>query len=236
MPNEVKQLDGGKLEVKLETGETFTGDPLEVANKMAEAHVNTKRWGQNWHTKYEEAAQAINQPIQQPAPQPAADPNEAQLQKYLLDQTARALGYSSADEYRADLQKVKQTTEIVQNQAVASTFLQSCPDFPNTDEAIKGLGDKMTQLGADFTPLNMIAAHTMCVRENRYKALTPDEVNSQWANEMAASSRQGGGQPTPPPMLGGSSPDARAPETTLWNEPLDKMRARILSEQRAGKQ
>ena len=55
MPNEIK-LENGKLSVKLETGEVFTGDPVTVATKMASAHCSTKRWGQK-HRDEKETAQ-----------------------------------------------------------------------------------------------------------------------------------------------------------------------------------
>src|SRR6266496_1969661 len=38
-PYTVTRNDGGTVTIKLETGETFTGDPVEVATKLAVAKV-----------------------------------------------------------------------------------------------------------------------------------------------------------------------------------------------------
>ena len=39
MPNEVTKLPDGRISAKLETGEVFEGDPLEVTTKLAEAKI-----------------------------------------------------------------------------------------------------------------------------------------------------------------------------------------------------
>src|SRR5437016_1134053 len=161
MPNEVKQLENGKLEVKLETGEVFTGDPLEVTNKMAAAHVETKRWGQGFRDQLETLK---NQPPVPPAapPVPTPDPNEAVLQNYLLEQTAKALGFSSGAEYKQRMEVANRTIDNLTDQDKAASFMYACPEFPNDQEAIDKLGKKIDELGWDFTPQSMIAAHSLC--------------------------------------------------------------------------
>lgn len=227
MPNQVESLDEGKkLKVTLETGEIFEGDPLEVTNKMAAAHVETKRWGQDWKKKAE--TPPVVPPVN--ANQTATNTptvEETQLRKYLLDQTAQALGYKDGEEYKADLIKAKGVTEKIANQSVAADFISQCPDFPNNDASIEALKTKMEKMGYDYTPQSMIAAHMLCLREESYKPLSLQEQNQTWANNMNASNRG-----TPPPMIRSNSPENQQP-VDLWNEPLDKQRERIIREQLA---
>ena len=207
MPNEVKKLDDGRISAKLETGEIFEGDPLEVTQKMAEAHVNTKRWGQDWKQKYDTKA-AEPPPVAKAEP---VDANEAQLQKYLLDQTAKALGYGSAEEYKADLAKVKGTAEKVNNQLVASEFMSLNQDFPNTPEAIDALSKKIEEMRWDFNTQSMTAAHALLVREHSadqtkgYAPLSAEQINATWANNMQQSSHR---QTAPPPILKTGNPES----------------------------
>lgn len=229
MPNKVEKLPDGKMHIELETGEVFDGDPLEVTNKMAEAHVNTKRWGQDFKAKYE----ASQQPV-------TTDPQEAQLQNYLLTQTAKALGYNSADEYKADIQRVKKTTDEVNNQLVASAFLAQAPDFPNTRESIDAISKKIDEMGWGFDTQSMIAAHALLVREHAsdntkgYAPLTAEQQNEQWAANLRASNR-----PTPPPVIPGASPDAGQQGFNPWDTKsvkLEDLRAAAIRQQLEGKQ
>lgn len=223
MPNKIEQLeDGKKLKVELETGEVFEGDPIEVTNKMAAAHVSTKKWGQEWKAKAEAP------PVVTPPPvTPNANAEELQLQKYLLEQTAKGLGYNSAEEYKADLAKVKSVTERQANQAVAADFIQQCPDFPNSEASIEALKTKMEKMGYDYTPQSMIAAHMLCLREEAYKPLSVQDQNETWANRMAAS-----GRGNPAPMIRSNSPE-QAQTIDLYKEDLNAQRARIIKEQLA---
>jgi hypothetical protein len=229
MPNEITKHPDGKITAKLETGEIFEGDPLEVTQKMAEAHVSTKRWGQEWKHKAE------TPPVQQPPTQqqPVVDQNEAQLQNYLLTQTAKALGYENADQYKADLARVKGTTEKVNNQLVATEFLALNQDFPNTPEAIESLSKKIDEMHWDFNTQSMTAAHALLVREHAaddkkgYAPLTAEQINSAWANNMQQASRT-----APPPMIHGTSPDAnRANVNEPWNMKMDELRAAAIKQQ-----
>lgn len=237
MPNQIEQLEEGKkLKVTLETGEIFEGDPLEVTNKMAAAHVETKRWGQTAHSELKTLKDKppVTPPTTTP---PVANPEEAQLQSYMLDVTGKALGYKNGDEYKADLIRVKAISDETQNRAVAAEFMNMCPDFPNTQPAIDALKKKMEDLGYNYSPQSMIAAHSVLVRENSsdpakgYKPLSAAEQNATWANNMQAASRQ-----QAPPMIRSGSPDANSQVPDLYKEPLDQMRARLIREQLAGGQ
>ncbi len=241
MPNEVKTLEGGKLSVRLETGEVFEGDPLEVTNKMAAAHVETKRWGQSNKQAAETTQQQLDA-YKASHPEPVvqstnANPQDAQLQTYLVDQWAKGLGYQNADEAKAVLGKVVNTTEEVNNQLVASAFLQACPEFPNSPEAIEALSKRIDDMKWDFSPQSMIAAHAMLTRENQsdgtkgYKPLTPEQMNSQWANDMSNASRRG----TPPPMVRSGNPENQSGVPNPYAMPLADLRAAAIKQELEGR-
>jgi hypothetical protein len=210
MPNDIKKLDDGTFEVKLETGEVFKGDPMEVTTKLAEAQVNTKRWGQGFKQELETLKATPPSPVVPPTPPTPQAAEEAQLQGYLVEQTARGLGFKDAAAYRAKLANVLETTEEVRNNLVATNFMQQCPDFPNTPESISALSKKVESMGWDFSPQSMIAAHSVLVREHTsdatkgYAPLTPSQQNEAWAGQMAAANRQ-----APPPMLNSRAPDSQ---------------------------
>lgn len=240
MPNDIKKLDDGKFSVKLETGETFEGDPLEVTTKMAEAHVNTKKWGQQNKTAAETAQQQFDA-YRTAHPEPVAavaqpNPQDAQLQSYLVEQWAKGLGYKSADEAKAVLGKVVSTSEEVNNQLVASAFLAACPDFPNSPESIEAISKKLDDMKWEFTPQSMIAAHSMIVRENSqdatkgYKPLTSEQINAQWANDMSNASRRG----TPPPMVRSNNPENQSGAPSPYTMPLADLRAAAIKQQLEG--
>ncbi len=229
MPNKIEtSADGKTITVELETGEKFSGDPMEVTTRMAEAHVNTKHWGQEWKQKAENPP-APPAPVVPPTPEAQ---NEAQLQAYLLNQTAKALGYESADQYKADLARVKSTTDEVNNQLVAGQFLASCQDFPNSPESVEALSKKIDDMKWDFTPQSMIAAHALCLREDKYKALTAEEINATWSQGLQHSNRA-----TPPPMIRGAAPDSNAQGFNPWAKDLklEDLRAMAIKQQLEGR-
>lgn len=228
MPHhELKTLPDGKIEVKLETGETFAGDPLEVTAKLADSKVETRR---HFEAKEKELEEKYRQPpqtqVQQP---PAVQPTEQekQLQDYLIEQTAKALGFTNADEYRSKLNQVVKVTAEVENQVVASNFLATCPDFPNTPEAIDAISKKLDEMGWPYDQRSMVAAHALCSREAKYKPLTTEEQNAAWEQGLRNSNRQ------PPPMIQSQSPDNRGQQQPdPWSMKLDDLRKAALEAQR----
>lgn len=55
------------------------------------------------------------------------------------------------------------------NEEIAGGFLEHCPDFPRTPQAVEALGRKIVENGWDFSPESVIAAHHVCQRENLYE-------------------------------------------------------------------
>ncbi len=228
MPHhELKTLEGGKIEVTLETGEKFSGDPLEVTAKLADSKVETRRHYEGLATTAQAEVERLKtQPAPVVQPQTPTEVQEKQWQDYIVEQTAKGLGYENAEQFKTDLSKVKGVTAEVENQAVAANFLQSCQDFPNTPEAIEALSKKIDDNKWDFSPQSMIAAHTMCVRENQYKALTPDEINQTWANNMQAATTRS----SPPPMIRSNNPEGNSSANDPWSMPLDNLRKAALAQ------
>src|SRR5271165_4535279 len=188
MPNKIEKLPDGNFNVELETGEKFSGDALAVTESLAKSQQETKRWAQQIKTE-NETLRAQHTALPNATPQPA-DPQEKQLQDYLLNQTAKALGYNTGEEYKADLMRVKGTSDKVNNQLVATEFLALNQDFPNTPESVEALSKKIDEMHWDFNTQSMTAAHALLVREHGidaqkgYAPLTAEQINSTWANNM----------------------------------------------------
>lgn len=223
--HELKTLPDGKIEVKLETGETFSGDPIEVTAKLADSKVETRR---HYEAKERELEDKYKQPPAVPVQQPPVNEQEKQLQDYLVEQSAKGLGYNSAAEYKADLANVKKVTGEIENQVVAANFLAICKDFPNTPEAIEAISDKIDKMGWPYDQRSLVAAHTLCLQDPtpKYKSLTTEEQNASWEQGLRNSNRQ------PAPMIQSNSPDARpSSEPDPWNMKLDELRKAALAAQ-----
>lgn len=227
MPNEVTKLPDGRISAKLETGEVFEGDALEVTQKMAEAHVNTKRWGQEWKQKAE-TVQPASATVQ-----PPVDANEKQLQDYLVNQTAKGLGYNSGEEYKADLAKVKGTVSAVAKSDALTQFFTSHPEYPGTPEANDIIGKIFDEKGwNDMTAENLHLAHLEAVYRHQrdpkqgYEPLSAEAVNSAWANNMSQANRQ-----TPPPMLRGNNPELTSGAPDPYNMPIADLRKAAIQQE-----
>ena len=228
MPNKIEKLPDGNLNIELETGERFSGDPLEVTQKMAEAHVSTKRWGQEWKQK----AEAVPPP-QSTTQQAPVDPNEKATQDWLLNQTAKALGYNSGEEYKADLGRVKSSTEEVSKQTALQQFFTQHPEYPGTPEANDMIGKIFDEKGwKDMTADNLHFAHLEALDRHRrdpkqgYEPLSTEAVNSAWANNMQQASR-----PSAPPMLRSNNPEVGSGGTDPYSMPMDQLRAQAIKAQ-----
>ena len=228
MPNEVTKLPDGRISAKLETGEIFEGDPLEVTQKMAEAHVNTKRWGQEWKQK----AETVGTPLP-PAAQQPVDPNEKATQEWLLNQTAKALGYNSGEEYKAELARVKSSTEEVSKNSALQQFFTTHPEYPATPEANDLIGKIFDEKGwTEMTADNLHFAHLEALDRHRrdpkqgYEPLSAEAVNSAWANNMQQASRN-----SPPPMIRSNNPEIGSGNPDPYAMPLADLRKMAINQE-----
>lgn len=232
MSNEIKKLDDGMLEFRLETGEVYKGDPMKILNEIGDSYISSKRWTQNIKAENENLkAQRYTPPEPPPAPAQPQNTDEVALQSYLLDQHAKALGYKTGAEYQADVQRIKNTSEQAANNQVAESFMLACPEFPSNDDAVNKLTGKVEQLGWNYDQQSLMAAHLLCVREGAYKPLTPDEINQTWANNMQVSS----GTKPPPQPPGGNNPDGTQNNINPWQKSTDDLRKELLSQGGLGK-
>lgn len=242
MPNEVKDLGDGNMEVTLETGEKFTGNALEVTNAMATAHVNTKRWGQSQKTEAENLKAEVNR-LNTPPPPPTtpADQEQANLQRYMLDTVAKAEGFANADERMAAMRRMIGATEMMESQRVVGEFINRRPEYPNTPEANDALEKYITENKWDFSVQSLMAASDTLIRDGKINALTGDEQNAAWSRNLQASNTSGdSGRPKPPPMLPSGTTNGGGTET--WEQKaakmsLDELRASVLKtgQQSAGR-
>jgi hypothetical protein len=206
LPNKIETLPDGNLNVELETGEKFTGNPLEVTAKLADAQVNTKRWGQGFKQELETLRST---PPPQPVQQQPVDQNEAQLVNYMGEMWAKWAGYPDGNAAKRTLGKIVTTTDKIDNNLAAADFLNLNQDFPNTPKSVEILSHKVEEMGWDFSPQSMTAAHALLVREHAqdqtkgYAPLTQQQISETWSQNLQASNQR----PTAPPMLQGSNPE-----------------------------
>lgn len=242
MANKIEKLPDGKLHVELETGEKFDGDPLEVTTKLAEAQVNTKRWGQEWKSK----AETPPTPTVTPTATPAPTAEEKQLQDYLASQLAASLNLKPEELKSLPTVLATHQQAVVEwrrNNAMLS-FQSKHPEFPNSDEASEKLverAEKDFQVDIDALALAnpeqaaavLSAAHLACVNDGTYKPLSSQQINESWAREMVSAGRA---QAPPPPMIPSNSPDATTGTNTEWTMKLDDLRNLAIRQELEGRQ
>lgn len=230
MPNEIVKNDDGTVEVKLETGETYKGDPVEVLNQMGTSYVSGKRWTQNIKAENETLKnQRLNPPAPDPPPAPV-NTDEAALQTYLLDQQAKALGFRDGNEYKQRLEFINNTADRQSNEQVAADFMLACPEFTGEKDAVDKLAAKVDEMGWSYDSRSLMAAHLMCMREGAYKVLTTDEVNMA-ANQKSTQNDGRVIPPTPPPP---GSP-GQQPTLDPWQMSTDDLRKQLLAQGGLGK-
>jgi hypothetical protein len=228
LPNKIEKLPDGNLNVELETGEKFTGDPLAVTEQLAKSQQETKKWAQGIKAENETLKAHPATP-----PPPPADANEKQLQEYLLNQTAKALGYNSGEEYKADLSKVKGTVQKVASSDALQSFFTSHPEFPGTPEANDMIGKIFDEKGwTEMTADNLHFAHLEAVDRHRrdpkqgYEPLSSEAINSAWANNMSAANRQ-----NVPPMLRTGNPEGTQTGNDPYAMKMDDLRKAAIQQE-----
>ena len=201
------------IEVKLASGATYKGateaDDLE---KLAAGKFEADRTIRQLRTQAPPAPPPVAPPE---PPAPAESPEEIQAREWILEQQAKAFGMTR-EQYSNAVQGMMQTAHEMQINTLAASFMQRCPDFPNTPEAsqiIVGTDTEpglLQQMGLPATPDGLEAAHLIAVRRGLYKPIPPPVSASQ--------------RPTPAPMLNTQgSPQANA-EPDLYSMPMDKLR------------
>jgi hypothetical protein len=136
----------------------------------------------------------------------------------MVREFAAAIGMTP-EQLMTALPQAIQTSQDVQQQNLAASFMQRCPDFPNTPEASDALVELAGQLGLPPTAEGLEAAHLMALRRGLYQPVAAPAAQTP--------------RPTPPPMLSSSAPapSTGAPtDADLRSMPMDQLRA--LAQQR----
>jgi hypothetical protein len=226
----VTQNQDGTMQVEYITGEKFSGSPLEVTQKIANAHIQTKRWAQQQRAAAR--AQAQPQPTGDNQIQPTVQPEQqyGSIIDWVADGFAKKVGYTGADEMIADQTHRGEVTQELENHLIMSNFMSRCPDFPNTDEAATAMESVMDRLGWRMGNVDqMEAAHQLAVKNGLYQPL------SQQAQLAAQGVTLAHNRPVaPPPPPPGNTVNFQTGNTDPWSMPTDELRKQILSGQQSG--
>lgn len=200
----------GKIQVRLNTGEVFTGTPDELVEKLAHSAAHTHVYGKQLKTKL--AAYEQQQPVQQAPIQqaPAVDPAE----QMIADITARNMGFSNAAEMRQAYERINSSQAEIQGKIIANQFMAENPDFGPSDHNSRVLTSILADNGMPETPQTLAMAHNWAKAQGLYEQVTPQPRGQQW------------NRPQPPPALpqGASSQGASGiSEMDLQSMPLDKL-------------
>lgn len=249
---QISDLADGQVQLKLITGEVFSGDARTVAQKIAESKVHTTRWGQEWKQKAQQ-----QQPWEGPpsAILPASGVQDDEYgapvmevgQTVVPDNTyinlhnmATALGYNDINQLIADQMNLRAQTEQIgqelradreerQNKECAAVFMAQHPDFPSSPEASEALCGIIDQNGMEYTPQALAIAHDHAIRTGVYQPLSREE------QQLAMGIAPQVARPTPPPMLRGSNPESGwQGENDPYRVPLDDLRKQAIRQQLEG--
>jgi hypothetical protein len=240
----------GTLQVRLATGETFKGDARKIIDSMGKSYVFGKRWAQslkseNQRLKSGQASPENNQPPQ-PDPNQPADASQPgwdslgqlpdQGSRFLVENAAKVLGYSNANELinhqlerDRKLEAVERRLEGYETERLSMEFQSRCPDFPGTQQAADAVVGIIEQSGLDYTPDNLALAHQHALRSGMYQALRPDEIQASYSPQRHDQSRR-----VPPPPPAGSAPTSDEGGNP-WATATDDLRRRVLSQGGLGK-
>ena len=210
--------EGGDLYIKLATGEEYTGKPDAVIAKLAKSKVDTNTSYNGIKGELEQIRQQIT-PQQQPRILTPQEQEAANLQTYLANETAKGLGFESSDELKEFIAQTGRVTSTSQVQNTTMQFQVMCPDFPQTEEASAALIETATKYGIiqpntpddRITPFQLVAAHSLALREGRYQPLAQQNQQQQQP------------QPRIAPMMPGTQPENNGVQTNgldPWRVPL----------------
>lgn len=209
-PYQVADLGDGKVQVKFETGEIFTGTQQELLAELAKSKVNANSYiGQlkTQKNELEQRMQQFQQVLNPPAPQgPKIDP----AANVILDLIAPALGFENGELLKASMGGMMETSQASQAQMIAGQFQAQNPDFVSHPENADALTNFIESNGLDYNPVHLSLAHNYLKANNGYK-------------HAAAQNATVVQRPTPPPTIpSGFTAPAGSPitEETANNMPL----------------
>ena len=199
----VTENGDGTYTVKLQTGEIFKGNAIDVMQAQAAAQVNTKLWARQKVAQAQQSQPAV-EAIQQPTEQDYSGSLSQDLAARQADAIAQQFGFSDKNEMQQWGETVSQKIATIQeyeNEKLATRFCADCPDFPSTPEAVNALTSIVENNGWQWNGESLQAAHALAVRNHIYEPLTAEQI--QAANGIMPQNKR----PTPPPILSGNNPE-----------------------------
>lgn len=207
---ERKDAGEGKIEVRLNTGEVFTGTPDELVEKLAGSAAHTHNYGRQLKTElqsYKQQAQPAS-PVVPTAP--AVDPAE----QMIADITARNIGFANAAEMKSAFERVNGNQLEIQGRMVANQFMAENPDFGPSEHNSRVLTEILANNGMPETPQTLAMAHGWAKAQNLYEQVTPQPRGQQWQRPQA-----------PPQLPQGASPQGASgvSDADLRTMPMEKL-------------
>ena len=225
---QLNNLPDGNLEIQLITGERFIGDPITVTQKLAEAQVQTKRWGQSQRQQTQTQVQPTEQ---QTTPQiestgSLAGDLAARNAMAQADALAKRFGFSNEAELMQWGETINQKIAKIDEyemQNAATEFFTKCPDFPATEQANEAIGAIVETMHLPLTGEGFQAAHAIAVQRGMYQPISKEALQQA----------QYGAQPhraTAPPMLRGNNPEMLSSQNP-YDMPLSELRKQAINQE-----
>jgi hypothetical protein len=208
------KLPDGNLEVKFDTGEVFSGDPLEVTAKLAESRLTARGERDQWRQK----AEAVPPPPPPPEPAPHVDTNEKATQDWLAKNTVAGIGLGTPEEVKAEWEQLKAFREQMEINNSVTQFYQMHPEYPGTkaaNDAVQTIFNENPEW--KLTPGNFEAAHLIALQRKMYDRVDPAAQTDNRA--------------TPPPMLRGSNPEMASGNPDPYAMPLADLRKAAITQE-----
>ena len=213
----LSKLPDGNLEVKFDTGEVFSGDPLDVTAKLAESRLTARSERDQWRLKAETTQQSNS--TSAGTAQPAIDPNEKATQDWLAKNTVAGLGLGTPEEVKNQWDQFKQFQEQAQTNMAVTQFYQMHPEYPGSQAAHDAIGKIMDERGWAINADNFEAAHLIAIQKKLYEPVQVD--NGNYSQSRA----------TAPPMLRSNNPEVGSGGSDPYAMPMDQLRAQAIRQQ-----
>jgi hypothetical protein len=222
----VENLPDGNVELKLATGEVFTGDMNTVLGKIADSRVNTAIWAKQ---KVQEAVSAVRQPENLGQDLTPFGSLADDLAARQADALARQFGFSNKDEMMQWGEAVNQKiakVEQFEEKELAAQFHATCPDFPDTPETAETVMQIINSNRWQPNLESLQAAHALAVRNGLYRPLTTEEIAI--ANGAAPQQQT---RTAPPPMLKTGNPDLTSADPSPYEMSMSELRKMAIRQQ-----
>ncbi len=200
----------GRVQVRLNTGEVFTGTPDELVEKLAQSAAHTHNYGRRLKGELDQVRQQAPPPPPQQQAEAQMDPAELMIANI----AAKSLGFRDAAHQRQEYERLNSGHMEMQGRMVANQFMSENPDFAPSEHNSRVLIDLLHQNGMQETPQTMAMAHNWAKMNGMYEQVSMQPRGAQFV------------RPVSPPQMPTSVPSsAQAPvsEGDLWSMPAEKL-------------